>query len=110
MLDFLFVCSQNLLRSPTCEHVARKRGYLAISAGTDPNAVRTVTKEDLDRCSYVVCMEEYHKEKILKIDPEFPEDRLVVWHIPDRYSYCERDLIKIVGNKLDNKGWKSKGL
>lgn len=31
MIHYLFVCSANMLRSPTAEHVARSMGYLADS-------------------------------------------------------------------------------
>ncbi len=41
MINLLFVCSRNQLRSPTAEAMWRRRpGFAALSAGTSPHARR----------------------------------------------------------------------
>lgn len=107
MIDYLFVCSQNYLRSPTAEHVARSLGYRAISAGTDQDAIRTVTARDIERVDRIVCMEECHRRRlrVLVRDPVLLE-RVEVWGIPDDYEYCQPELVDIIRLKL---GVKPKG-
>jgi predicted protein tyrosine phosphatase len=93
MNSFLFVCSLNKLRSPTAEHVARKLGYLADSAGIEPSSVRPLTGEAIDRAEIIVCMQQRHVQHVLKLRPERASD-IRVWAIPDRYEYGQPALIR----------------
>lgn len=107
MIDFLFICSQNYRRSPTAEHVARSLGYRAISAGTDRDAIRTVTARDIERVDRIVCMEECHRMRLgIMIRDRALLRRIEAWDIPDDYEYCHPELIDIIRLKL---GVKPKG-
>lgn len=98
--DFLFVCTVNMLRSPTAEHVARLAGFAADSAGTDPSSVRVLTQAALDKADRVVCMEEKHRMFVL--------DNFVVpfgvfvecWYVPDDFDYCDPDLVSMLQERL----------
>lgn len=92
---FLFVCSYNKGRSPTCEHVARLKGFLADSAGSESVAVRILTLEAIERAEAIVCMEECHEQAVLHLAPHRKDD-VQIWHIPDVYGYCAPELIKLV--------------
>lgn len=108
MIDYLFICSQNYRRSPTAEHVARSLGYKAISGGTDLDAIRYVTIDDMERADRIICMENHHARKIkgritrAKRDPGIC-DRIEVWDILDIYDYCQPDLVEIIRSKLVEK-------
>ncbi|OUL12406.1 phosphotyrosine protein phosphatase, partial [bacterium AM6] len=48
MLNLLFVCSRNQLRSPTAEAMWQRRpGISARSAGTSPHARRPISPADI---------------------------------------------------------------
>lgn len=97
---FLFVCTANMLRSPTCEHVARTLGFSADSAGTDPCAVRPLTKEAVERAQEIICMETRHAAIVTLLLPLERQEGVKVWNIPDNYDYCDPDLIKLIRTKL----------
>ena len=97
---FLFVCSVNMLRSPTAEHVARTMGYSADSAGTVLDlAVRPLTLDAINRAEYIICMEMRHNLKVLDMAPHRGADTFV-WNIPDDYNYCDPVLITILQNYI----------
>lgn len=100
MNHFLFVCSVNMLRSPTAEHVARRMGYIADSAGTDDVAVRPLTKEAIDRAERIVCMEPHHVRKVLELMPSHQWTAVECWDIPDDYDYCDPTLVAIIERRL----------
>jgi predicted protein tyrosine phosphatase len=100
MNNFLFVCSMNMLRSPTAEHVARLLGYSADSAGTDPTAVRTLTQEQVDRAERVVCMESRHKKFVTKHFVVPDGVTVECWNVPDDYDYCAPELVELLKRKM----------
>jgi len=98
--DFLFVCTVNMLRSPTAEHVARLAGFSADSAGTDSLSVRVLTQAALDKADRVVCMEEKHRMFILD-NFVVPKDvEIECWFIPDDFDYCDPDLVNMLQDKI----------
>ena len=103
MIDYLFVCSANKLRSPTCEHVARLMGFSANSVGTAPDYVggysRALSDQAIAEARRVVCMEEYHASCVRTLAPERDAD-IEVWNIPDIYDYCQPELVDIVRERL----------
>lgn len=104
MIDYLFICSQNWMRSPTAEHVARSLGYKAISAGTDLDAVRTVTVEDVERSDRVICMEQHHAKQVTYVAGlQAVIGKIDVWDILDMYDYCQPELIEIIRMKMGEK-------
>lgn len=94
MNSYLFVCSANMLRSPTAEHVARSMGYSADSAGSEPSysPIRPLTVEAIDRAENIVCMEQRHADAVLALRPE-AAGRIQVWNVPDDFDYCHPELM-----------------
>jgi len=67
MTNILFVCSANIDRSPTAEHIyANQTGLEVKSAGVGWYAQQPVTTELLQWADVVLCMEEEHKNYIVK--------------------------------------------
>lgn len=96
---FLFICSLNERRSATAEHVARKLGYLADSAGIESSAVRPLTGEAIDRAQLLICMDEKHVKHVLRLRPERSAD-IHVWDIADRYAYGQPALIRLLQSRF----------
>jgi predicted protein tyrosine phosphatase len=97
---FLFVCSANVARSATAEHLARQGRCLADSAGSDSEvAVRRLTVETIARARRIICMEEEHAQAVLRLAPERAKD-ITIWNIPDNYHYCEPALMAEIRERL----------
>lgn len=94
----LFVCSQNLLRSPTAEKVFSGRPDLEVkSAGTDRDATVPLNTELIAWADVVVVMETWHRNRVLKrFRNAMAGKRLVVLGIPDQYDYMEPALVEIL--------------
>jgi len=104
MNDFLFVCTVNFLRSPTAEHVARRMGFSADSAGTSQDsAIRPLTVDAIDRAFKIICMEYEHMDEVLKLCPDRAAD-IFVWDIPDNFEYCQPELIAAIEQRLKEQG------
>ncbi|MGH8106566.1 MAG: phosphotyrosine protein phosphatase, partial [Arenimonas sp.] len=57
--NILFICSRNQWRSPTAEKIWHQRhGVSARSAGTSPNARRTVSAKDFQWADIIFVMED----------------------------------------------------
>lgn len=98
--QFLFVCTANMLRSPTGEHVARRLGFTADSAGTESFAVRRLTKEAIDRAQRIWCMEQHHADAVIELSPN-RADAVTCLNIPDDFNYCDRMLIETFEKLLE---------
>ena len=61
----LFICSRNQWRSPTAEKIYSQKGFSARSAGTSPNAKRTVSVKDIQWASHIFVMEKKHKQRLI---------------------------------------------
>ena len=67
MTKILFVCSANIDRSPTAEHIYANQTDLEVkSAGVGCYAQQPVTTELLQWADVVLCMEDEHKNHIVK--------------------------------------------
>lgn len=80
MSNILFVCSRNQWRSPTAERIFRQKGYNVRSAGTSPNAKRTVSVADIKWANEIFVMEKKHKP-------------IHIIDIPDEYSFMDPNLV-----------------
>ncbi|MBF0121645.1 MAG: phosphotyrosine protein phosphatase [Desulfobacterales bacterium] len=102
-MKFLFVCSQNRLRSPTAEAVfSNHPGIEAMSAGTNHDAENPVSLDLIEWADCVLVMEKKHKNKLIKrFKSAFKTKKLVVLDIPDKYEYMEPELISILKAKMD---------
>ena len=98
----LFVCTANRLRSPTAEDLFRDwPGIEAISAGTDSEAPRTLTRELVASADLIFAMESSHRERIRKKYKQRPHDsRIIALHIPDEYERGAPELIALLKAKV----------
>lgn len=98
----LFVCTQNLLRSPTAEALYRSRpGLETRSAGIAPDARVTITEELLRWAEIVFVMEEGHRLYLQRNFPALAQaNRVVCLNVPDVFSYMDPDLVLILAEKL----------
>ncbi len=107
-MKVLFVCTANKLRSPTAEDVFRNYpGIEALSAGTDSEAPRPLTKELVASADLIFAMENHHREWIRRKCKQRPADhKIVTLHIPDEYERGDPELVNLlqakVKHRLDN--------
>ena len=97
-MRILFVCTANKLRSPTAEDVFRDYpGIEAISAGTDSEAPRPLTKDLVASADMIFAMETHHRERIRKKFKQRPADnRIITLHIPDEYERGDPALVELL--------------
>ena len=102
-MKVLFVCTANKLRSPTAEDVFRDfPGIEALSAGTDSEAPRPLTKELVASADLIFAMENHHRERIRKKFKQRPADsRIVTLHIPDEYERGDPELIELLRQRIE---------
>lgn len=95
MTNLLFVCSRNQWRSPTAEALWRKRpGFNARSAGTSPNARKTVGADDIQWADVIFVMEKKHKTRLTADFGRLLLHKPVhVLDIPDEYQYMDPELV-----------------
>jgi predicted protein tyrosine phosphatase len=99
-MNVLFICSRNQWRSPTAERVWRRLpGVNVRSAGTSPQAKRTVSVADIQWAEVIYVMETKHQRR-LKADFQnlLAFKQLVVLDIPDEYQYMDPELVEIFEN------------
>lgn len=91
----LFICSRNQWRSPTAEQVWRRHsGYQVRSAGTSPNAKRTVNAADISWADIIFVMETKHRSRLMSVYNRLLQHKpLHVLDIPDEYQYLDPELV-----------------
>ncbi|MBL4774135.1 MAG: phosphotyrosine protein phosphatase [Alcanivoracaceae bacterium] len=94
-LNLLFICSRNQWRSPTAETIWRNsKNYNSRSAGTSPNAKRTVRSTDIRWADIIFVMESKHKNRLIaKFNRMLGHKRVHVLDIPDEYQFMDSELI-----------------
>ena len=103
-MNALFICSRNQWRSPTAELVFRRYPNVQTrSAGTSPNAQRTVSAADIAWADKVFAMEQKHKNRLLAQFPRaLRHKEIIVLDIPDDYHYMDEDLIGILKESVEH--------
>ncbi len=102
-MNVLFVCTQNLMRSPTAEALYRGRRDLEVrSAGIAPDARVPVTEELLQWSETTFAMDEGHR---LYLQTNFfwvwgRAKRIVCLDVPDALQYMAPVLVLILTEKL----------
>lgn len=98
----LFVCSQNLLRSPTAERVfAKHPGIECTSAGLAKDTHNPVTDELVDWADLIFVMEKVHRRKLAaKFGKRLKTQRVICLDIPDDYEFMDPELIKLLSKKV----------
>ena len=98
MVNVLFICSQNKLRSPTAEQVFSKwDGVEADSAGLNNDAETPLSTEQLDWADIVFVMEKAHRNKLSsRFRKHLNGKRIVCLDILDEYEFMQPELIKLL--------------
>ena len=98
----LFICSQNLLRSPTAEQVFSSwPGVETASAGLNNGAETPVTPELLDWADLIFVMERVHRSKLsTRFQPHLRGKRVICLDIPDDYEYMEPALVALLNARV----------
>jgi predicted protein tyrosine phosphatase len=102
MKRFLFVCSQNKLRSPTAEQIFSVRTDIEVSsAGTNHDAENPLDAEQVEWADIIIVMEKQHRNKVQqRFKSALKSKRIVVLDIPDEYEFMDDRLIKILKTKM----------
>ena len=66
------------------------------SAGTSPNAKKTISVNDIKWADIILVMEGKHKNKIIaKFKQLVKHKTIIVLNIPDNYKFMDEDLVDI---------------
>ena len=98
----LFICTRNRLRSPTAEQVfSTWDGVECDSAGLAPDAVVSLSTEQLDWADVVFVMEKAHRIKLAKKFKErLKGKRVIVLGVPDEFDFMEEGLVRLLKMKV----------
>lgn len=102
MKRFLFVCSQNRLRSPTAEQVFSQRSDIEVmSAGTNNDACNPLTAELVEWADFIVVMERTHRNKLQKrFYSALKSKRIICLDIPDEYEFMDPGLVRLLQARM----------
>jgi predicted protein tyrosine phosphatase len=99
----LFICSRNMMRSPTAEAVFA--GYTDVetdSAGTAPDAETRVSADAVEWADAIFVMEPVHRRRLKSMFPQQLRDkRIVVLDIPDKYDFMDPELVEVLKRKVE---------
>lgn len=98
----LFVCTQNLMRSPTAEEVFRDYpGIEARSAGIGFTSENYVEEFIIKWADIVFVMEERHRDYIRKkFENASTGKQIICLGIPDEYNYMDYDLVDLLKERV----------
>jgi predicted protein tyrosine phosphatase len=98
MHKVLFICSRNLLRSPTAEQVfASWPDVETSSAGLDHDAAEPVTPELLEWADTIFVMEPAHRRKLSsRFGRHIRSQRVICLNIPDDYELMDERLVRLL--------------
>ena len=98
MKRFLFICSQNRLRSPTAEQIfAGHPGIEVDSAGINHDAENPLTGELVAWADAIFVMERAHRNKVQRhFRRHLRGQPIVCLDIPDNYAFMEDNLIQLL--------------
>ncbi|AWM58364.1 phosphotyrosine protein phosphatase [Stutzerimonas stutzeri] len=102
MKNVLFICSRNQWRSPTAETIWRKHPDISVrSAGTSPNARKTVGPADIRWADVIIVMEQKHKNRLVAEFTRLLDHKPIhVLEIPDEYKYMDPELVEILEDSV----------
>lgn len=103
MTNLLIICSRNQWRSPTAETLWRRRaGFSARSAGTSPNARRSVGPADIRWADVIFVMERKHLQRLQAEYARLLEHKRVhVLDIPDDFRYMDPELVSMLEDTVN---------
>ena len=102
MKRYLFVCSQNRLRSPTAEQIFSVRDDIEVdSAGTNHDAENPLTAELIEWADLIFAMERSHRSKIQKrFRRALNGKRIVSLDIPDDFEFMDPALVRLLETRM----------
>ncbi len=102
MKNVLFVCSQNMLRSPTAEQVfASHPGINVLSAGTNHDAETPLDSELVRWADLIFVMEKTHRSKVqTRFRHALKGARIICLDIPDDYAFMDDSLVTLLEAKV----------
>ena len=102
MKKVLFICSQNVDRSPTAEQIFSTREAIETdSAGLRSDATVPLSGEQIDWADIVFVMEKAHRSKLLKqFRKHLRSKRVVCLDIPDDYAFMDPELVRLLEHKV----------
>ena len=115
MMNVLFVCSANRLRSPTAEQVfSTWPGVETDSAGISSGASVLLSSEQVDWADVIFVMEKTHRSKLARrFRSHLKGKRVVCLDIPDDYGFMDPVLVRMlevrVGRFLPQAGLPAQG-
>lgn len=94
----LFVCTRNLLRSPTAEQIfSGREGLQTASAGVAPDAVNPVSGELVQWADVIFVMEEWHRGEVARrFRPHLTNKRVLCLDIPDEFGFMDPVLVRLL--------------
>jgi predicted protein tyrosine phosphatase len=76
-------------------------GYEVLSAGTSPNAKTIISADLVEWADLIFAMEGVHRRRLnLRFGSSLRATRIVVLEIPDKYSYMDPTLIKLLQEEV----------
>lgn len=102
MRHFLFICSQNRLRSPTAEQIfADRPGIAVLSAGTNHDAENVLTDELVAWADSIFVMEKMHRQKVqTRFRHCLHGKQMVCLDIADDYMFMDPALIRLLEARM----------
>lgn len=102
MQRFLFICSQNRLRSPTAEQIfANHPGIETCSAGTNNDAETPLTSELVEWADVIFVMERIHRTKLQRrFRRALHGQRVICLDIPDDYAFMDPSLVRLLQARM----------
>lgn len=102
MLNVLFICGKNKLRSPTAEQLfATYPGVECASAGLSHEADNPVTGELVEWADLIFVMEKAQRSRLTeKFRAHINGQRIICLDIPDAYTFMAPALIDLLMSKV----------
>jgi predicted protein tyrosine phosphatase len=102
MKHFLFVCSQNKLRSPTAEQIfAHRQDIEVASAGTNHDAEIPLSGELIEWADIIFVMERRHRSAIQqRFRKALGSKRIVCLDVPDNYMFMDPALVRLLESRM----------
>jgi len=102
MKHFLFVCSQNKLRSPTAEQIfAHRQDIEVASAGTNHDAETPLSGELIEWADIIFVMERRHRSAIQqRFRKALGSKRIVCLDVPDNYMFMDPALVRLLESRM----------
>jgi predicted protein tyrosine phosphatase len=98
---FLFVCSQNRLRSPTAETIYAAHPEVEVdSAGLNHDATVPLSPEQIEWADLILVMEKSHRNRLgRKFQKYLSGKRVVILNVPDNYDYMDPQLVELIKSR-----------